>query len=629
MVTRVNGFSGMDIDSMVKSMMATKNLRLDRLNQDKQILQWQRESYREVSSKLYDFRANKLTDKYGASSALNANKSVVSGNTTAVKAEASASATMAEMKVSVEKLAVAKTLETSGLGPGVSRNTTLASLDGVDLSNLSATERAEYDAKKFDITINGVSFKDKFKGATSIASLISVINADAKADVVASYDEATGKLSFASKSGGADGKVVIETPSGSNSIIALFSKRTSIETKGAGTTVTADKKLADLKTLLDGKAPDPGAAAKTYSFSINGEKFEFKDTASIQSILDEINGNPKAKVTASFDQGKLSFATNGGDEIKLGGKSYEFLALFKGAEPVKESATPLTLAKDKDGQDMVGRDAIVEVNGQKINNVRTNTFTINGVQLTMQEETKVNGVDNPVIIKNQTDPDKALETIKGFINDYNTLIESLNSTIRETRYNDFRPLTDENKKEMKESEILAWTEKAQSGMLKNNDIIKSVLSDMRSVITGALGPLSAMGITTGTYSENGKLIIKDEAKLRSMISTNPQAVIDVFQGPVSSPNDGLFDKLSDKASTAIQRISDRSGTNRFTTDITSTFSAENPMGRKLKEYNSRIDTMQRNITTTENRYYKQFAAMEKAMTQLQSQSSSLLSQFGN
>ncbi|WP_340399606.1 flagellar filament capping protein FliD [Paenibacillus sp. FSL H8-0079] len=621
MVTRVNGFSGMNIESMVKSMMATKTLRLDRLNQDKQILQWQRESYREASSKLYDFRSNKLTDKYGASSALNANKSMVSGNTTALRAEASATATMAEMKVSIEKLAVAETRETSGLGPGVSRNTTLATLDGVDLSSLSATERAEYDAKKFDITINGVSFKDKFKGTTSIASLISVINADAKADVIASYDEATGKLSFASKSGGTDGKVDVKTPSDSNSILALFSKKTSVETKGAGATVTADKTLADLKTLLDGKAPEPGAAAKTYSFSINGEKFEFKETTSIQSILNEINGNEKAGVTAGFDEkGKLSFKTKAGiEEIKLGGKSYEFLALFKGAEPAIESDTPLTLVKE-------GINAEVHVNGQKMDNIRTNTFTINGVQLTLQEET---GVNNPVIIKNQTDPDKALETIKGFIDDYNKLIQSLNSTIRETRYNDFRPLTDENKKEMKESEILAWTEKSKSGMLKNNDIIKSVLSDMRSVITGALGPLSAMGITTGSYSENGKLIIKDEAKLKSMISTNPQAVIDVFQGPVSSPNDGLFDKLADKASTAIQRISDRSGTNRFTTDITSTFSAENPMGRKLDEYNKRIATMQRNLTTTENRYYKQFAAMEKAMTQLQSQSSSLLSQFGN
>ncbi|WP_127549087.1 flagellar filament capping protein FliD [Paenibacillus amylolyticus] len=627
MVTRVNGFSGMDIDSMVKSMMATKNLRLDRLNQDKQVLQWQRESYREISSKLYDFRINKLADKYGAPSAMNANKSIVSGNTTAVKAEARASATMAEMKVSVEKLAVAKTLETPGLGQGVSSTTTLASLDGVDLSSLSAVERAEYNAKKFDITINNVSFKDKFTGATSISSLISVINSDAQADVVASYDEATGKLSFASKSGGADGKVDIRTPSGSNSIIALFSKKTSIETKGAGN-VTQDKTLADLKTLLDGKAPEPGAAAKTYSFSINGEKFEFKDTTSIESMVKEINDNTKAKVTASFDQGKLSFVTNGGDEINLGGKSYEFLALFKGAVPFKEGTNALESLKDKDGNEIPGSDAIVKVNGQAINNIRTNTFTINGVQLTLQEETLKNGVDNPVIIKNQTDPDKALETIKGFIDDYNKLIQSLNSTIRETKYSDFRPLTDENKKEMKESEILAWTEKSKSGLLKNNDIIKSVLSDMRSEITKVLGPLSAMGITTGSYSENGKLIIKDEAKLRGIISTNPQAVIDVFQGPVAAPNDGLFDKLADKATTAIQRISERSGTNRFTTDITSTFSAENPMGRQLKEYNSRISTMQRNISTTENRYYKQFAAMEKAMTQLQSQSSSLLAKLG-
>lgn len=200
-----------------------------------------------------------------------------------------------------------------------------------------------------------------------------------------------------------------------------------------------------MKTLLDGKAPEPGAAAKTYSFSINGEKFEFKDTASIQSIVDEITNNAKAGVTASFDdKGKLSFeAKNGIEEIKLGGKSYEFLALFKGAEPLIEDSKSLESLKDSSGNDIPGSNAVVKVNGQSINNIRTNTFTINGVQLTMLEETEAN---NPVIIKNQTDPDKALETIKGFIDDYNKLIESLNSTIRETRYKDFRPLTDENKK---------------------------------------------------------------------------------------------------------------------------------------------------------------------------------------
>ncbi|WP_427052061.1 flagellar filament capping protein FliD [Paenibacillus sp. TC-CSREp1] len=627
MVTRVNGFSGMDIDSMVKSMMATKNLRLDRLNQDKQILQWQRESYRDLSSKLYDFRINKLTTKYGNSSALNANKSVVSGNTTAVKAEASASATTADMKVSVEKLASAKTLETSGLGQGVSRNTFLANLDGVEMSAMNESDLEAYLNKGFDITINGVSFKDKdgnslFNGRTTISSFISTVNSNLQADVFASYDEATGKLSLASRSGGAAGDIKVETPSGKNSLIALFSKKTVIETNGAGSSVTDTQTLGDLQKLKDGKAPEPGAPMKGYSFIINGESFVFSETESISSVISKINGSTKAGVTAAFDQGKLTITANTGNEIKMGGNAYEFLSLFKGAVPFKEDANALTKVKD-------GSDAIVKVNDQSLDNIRTNTFTINGVQLTLQEETLKNGVDNPVIIKNQTDPDKALESIKGFIDDYNNLIKSLNSTIRETKYSDFKPLTEEQKKEMKESEILTWTDKAKSGLLKNNDIIKSVLSDMRSIISEKLGPLNSMGITTGLYSENGKLVIKDEAKLKTALSSNPQAVIDLFQGSDSAPNDGIFDKLADSASVAIQRISDRSGTNRFTTDVTSTFSEENPMGRQLKQYNSRIALMQRNIASTEDRYYKQFAAMEKAMSQMQSQSSSLLAQLGN
>lgn len=144
MVTRINGFSGMDIESMVKSMMATKRVPLDKLNQEKQLLQWQRESYRELSSKLYDFRTNKLITKYGNSTALNANKATVTGNTDAVKATATATANGVEMKVSVTQLAKSATKSTPSLGQGVSSSTSLAALEGVDLSKMSSAETAEY-----------------------------------------------------------------------------------------------------------------------------------------------------------------------------------------------------------------------------------------------------------------------------------------------------------------------------------------------------------------------------------------------------------------------------------------------------------------------------------------------------
>ncbi|MNP84546.1 flagellar capping protein [compost metagenome] len=52
------------------------------------------------------------------------------------------------------------------------------------------------------------------------------------------------------------------------------------------------------------------------------------------------------------------------------------------------------------------------------------------------------------------------------------------------------------------------------------------------------------------------------------------------------------------------------------------------MGRKMKDYNNRILMMQTNLQKTENRYYKQFAAMEAAMNKMQTQSSSLFSSLG-
>ncbi|MEK3918597.1 flagellar filament capping protein FliD [Paenibacillus sp. FSL K6-2393] len=637
MVTRINGFSGMDIESMVKSMMATKRVPLDKLNQEKQLLQWQRESYRELSSKLYDFRTNKLITKYGNSTALNANKATVTGNTDAVKATATATANGVEMKVSVTQLAKSATKSTPSLGQGVSSSTSLAALEGVDLSKMSSAETAEYLQKGFDIKINGVSFTDKdgkslFNGMTSISTLVSTINSNAQANAIASYDEITGKLSIASKTGGEGSDVKIEIPTDSpsptdptktikrNSLLALFSPKTVIETNDLGGGVTNDSTLAELYKLNGGKDPEPGAPAKTYSFVLNGKTLNFNETDKISDVVSKIT-NAGVDAEAEFEDGKLTITAQSGKELKMSGGSYEFMSLFKGTKSYTGGIDTL--------EETAGQDAKVNVNGKDLDNIKSNTFTLNGFQLTLQSVTKgADGVDNPTIIKNQSDPDKALESIKSFIEDYNSLIKALNSKVDETKYRDFKPLTDEQKKELKETEINTWTEKAKSGLLKNDDIIKSVLSEMRQVITDKLGPLSALGITTGNYAENGKLVIANETKLKGMISDNPQLALDLFQGPANAPKEGLFNQLADKVSNAIEKVYQRAGTNRYTTDLTSAFRDENIMGRKMKDYNSRILMMQTNLQRTEDRYYKQFAAMEAAMNKMQTQSSSLFSSLG-
>lgn len=167
MVTRINGFSGMDIDSMVKSMMTAKRVPLDKLNQDKQLLEWKRESYREMNSKLYDFRTNKLTSKYGVSSAMNMQTAVTSGNTTAVQADASATANGIDMAVSVTQLATKAKVETAGGGKMVPASRTVTEMqmiiDGKDPSKLTEDEKKAYADKTYNFSINGVSFTDSNK----------------------------------------------------------------------------------------------------------------------------------------------------------------------------------------------------------------------------------------------------------------------------------------------------------------------------------------------------------------------------------------------------------------------------------------------------------------------------------
>lgn len=623
MVTRINGFSGMDIDSMVKSMMAAKRVPLDKLNQDKQILQWTRESYREMNSKLYDFGTNKLTLKYGLSSALNAQKAVLSGNTTALKAEATANATGQEMAVKVTKLATRTTYETAGLGQGIPATTSLAALDGVDLGSMRGLDMEEYLKKGFDISINGETFKDKdgkslFNGMTSISTLVATINSSAKANAIASYDEITGKLTIASKTGGKDGAVVMGSPASSNTVLGLFTTKKVVETnKLEG--VSQDTTLTQLTNMRNGSALTDDEV-KDITFSINGKEFTFKGSEKISDVLTKINEGNAAKVAATFENGVLKLTgivDNPGNPegaVKLSGNSYGFMKLFN--EMKSNPADDNSITKKFDGEN-----AEVEINGKPIKDVTSNTFTINGVQLTLLELTKDN---EPVIIKTQTDSAKAVESIKNFVDDYNSLILALNSKIDEAKYRDFRPLTDAQKAEMKEADVKTWTEKAQSGLLKNDDIIKSVLSEMRSIISDKLGPLSTLGITTGNYMSNGKLVINEE-KLSKAINENPQLALDLFQGPASAPKEGIFDKMAEKITGAIEKISERAGTNRYSMDLTSTFKEESVMGKKLKLYNSRISVMTTMLNNTETRYYKQFSAMETAMNKLQSQSNSLFS----
>lgn len=498
MPVRINGFSGMDIDGLVKQLMTAKRVPLDKLNQQKTVLQWQRDSYREMNSKIFDFRTNKLTDRFNRASAMNTWNASVSGDTDAIKAEATANATGVPMTVKVVTVATKTTITSNaqlvadGEDKVVKLSTTLGALNGYDKSKSPET---------FKLTINKAELS--FSSTDTISSVISKINSS-NANVTASFDEVSGKLSFIAKEYGSKADITVKED---------------------------DYKPADSVKMLD---------------------------------LLHINLNEKK-------EGK-------GSEIE-----------------VTTAAGNQTFTSDT-----------------------SNTFTVNGVILTALKVTS----GNPSVITTKTDPTKAVDTLKAFVQSYNDLISLLNDKVGEEKYRNFLPLTDEQKANMKESEITAWEAKAKSGLLKNDDILKDTITAMRSIITNNMGNLSVIGITTGSYSDGGKINL-DEDKLKVALQNNPQQVTDLFQGTVTSPKSGIFSKVSDAMTSTLQKFSDRAGTNRFSGDLSSAFKDESVMGKQMKGYSSRISDLMKRLDDAETRYYKQFSAMETAMSKLQSQSASL------
>ncbi|WP_244444644.1 flagellar filament capping protein FliD [Paenibacillus camerounensis] len=490
MVLRVNGLtSGMDIDSIVKELMTAKRQPLDKLNQSKTLLQWQRDSYRDINSKLVDFKMNKLSD-WNKGAQMNSQQAVVSGNTSAVKAEASANANGVEMSVTVTQLATRSSAESSSL---------------VDTSNKKATTSTKLT------DLNGSTFTNKIKinnveieltNKDTISTLMGKIN-NSDAKVKATFDEVSGKLTITS--------------------------------------------------TLDGKN-------------------EYLDSSKMDNSI----------------------------------KSLLNLTTFEGA---KEAIVSIKSSKQGSA------DTAVEYKSA------TNSLTVNGVTLTLLAKSDAS---NPSTISTIPSADKTVETIKSFIETYNSLISTMSTKVGEEKYRDYQPLTDEQKSGMKEADITLWESKAKSGLLKNDSILQTVISDLRSVISKNMGSLSGMGITAGQYYEGGKIYL-DESKLRQALSTDPQKVTELFQGSSVNPDGGIFTQMSTSVEKALNNIVTKAGTSKFTTDLSATYKTESVMGRLLKDYNSRIDSLTDRLTDIETRYYKQFTAMETAMSKYNSQSSSLSS----
>ena len=260
-----------------------------------------------------------------------------------------------------------------------------------------------------------------------------------------------------------------------------------------------------------------------------------------------------------------------------------------------------------------GTNAVYTVNGIS-QETASNKFSVSGYTVEVKAKT-----DSSVSISSTTDTDKIVDKVKEFIETYNGLIKDLNTRVSEKRNIDYAPLTDAQKAEMTEAEITKWEEKAKAGLLKGDSNINTALSSMRSTIatfgSGTQDMLYKIGITTTkTWSDNGKLELNED-KLRAAIEQDPDVVSRIFTGEGTTDGKGLVGKLRDSAQTAVKNIEKTAGKS------TSTSVTSYTLGKSISDLDTKISDWKDRLKDIEERYWKQFSAMETAIQKANSQSS--------
>lgn len=528
---RITGLAtGLDIDSIVKQLMQVQRIPLDKLEQKKQILEWQRDDYRSINtaiSALRDLTFNMTLQgtylKYKAD--VTATPQSTNGNAGAVSATPGASAVEGSYTITVNNLAKPASVYSTSSSVS-SDKTTLKSQFGLT-STFSFQLQVNDASTSTTYTWNSITI-DPTK--TSIYDIVNMINnaKDSSGNslgLTASYDSALDKFIISTKNTGVNLQLTVTDVQGTFMTGTLGLTSNNVVTRGSGS-LTA------------------GGSDASYSYT-----------------------NKQIGLSVN----NLTSHTN---TVTINGTTYNLLAL---------GSADVTIKKDTDA---------------------------------------------------------IYQSIKDFIDKYNSTIDTIYKKYTEPRYPDYLPLTDDQKQQLTDTQQQQWTEKAKSGLLKGDDMLDSIMANMRRIMSATVGDSSftyrtmyQIGLSTSSYwiDKTGKIII-DEAKLKDAINNNLDAVIKLFTNPFPKDSNGkvisdrkseggLAVQLKDYLDSAIKLLKDKAGTSDILYD-------NSLMSQQIQQYNQKISDMQARLTDIENRYYEQFTRLETAMQQMNAQSAWLAQQLG-
>jgi len=421
-----------------------------------------------------------------------------------------------------------------------------------------------------------------------------------------------------------------QTVTSSDSRVAVSSGGTSTRTDFVISEAKIVTSAKPAMVSIDNKGAGVGSTGFTFNLTTQvsgGDPSTKSITLTANKTLDEA----VAEINKSSSETNVRASNVGGSLV--------FTAVNAGESTITIEGVPTSFGTINSTEGAKAEAGSVTINGIQIA-ISSNKFTYEGVTFDLKGNISAT-TDTPIGIQVGSDTDAAFNSIKTFVDKYNELIEDLNGQLSEKRYRDYQPLSDEQKKELSEKEVELWEEKAKSGLLTNDSTIRSFLTETRNsltsmVETGEFNSLRDIGITSSTnYRDNGKLVLNED-KLKGVLQTNLADVRTLFAGKATGETDssttvtdknmhansGFGWRMYDRVNLAIKQLGTLAGSPNSAVDTQST------IAKQLKNIDASIDRETQKVQAYEERMWRQFTAMEKALSQMNSQSSWLYQQMG-
>lgn len=621
---RITGmYSGLDVDKLVKDLTKAEQIKVDKLNKEKQIIQWKQEAYRDIVNMFKVFK-----DKYF--DILSPNR--INSTNTFLKSEVK---TLLNGMPS-DVVTVSRTYNNNS-NIQISNITQLATKDtwNGDQTNIQGIKTNGLNIE--DIKLNGLEFELSINSNSKVISLgsdelFNVTNVDSLKDIL--------NTKISSAFGSDYDNVVSLTLNNelnfnlAGNTIKLFevegNEQGFINIGLYNGISNEDYKIKSIRELFD------ITNDSLSNISINNKNdFNIKETDTLQEVLEKMN-NSSAKVDLSYNSLSDRFFLTSKNEGSVNNISLneDALNFFK------------KLGIEDNENRKQGQNAKLIVDGVEI--VKdSNSFDINGISVNLNKI--YDGSNGNIEITSNINSDKTIENIKSFVSDYNNIIDTLNKKLSEKKNYNYEPLTTSQKEEMSEKEIEKWEIKAKEGILNDSRELRNILTNMKTSlyqsVEGTNTTLFNIGITSSSNKEEyGKLKI-DEKKLEKALNENYNEVEKLF----TQMSEYSYDDISNKA----KRYNQNGITNRIYDILNDNIRVfrdsngykgslielagiendasfnQNNISTRLKYYDERINKMTQNLYKKEESYYMQFSRLETMLSKLNSQSAWLNQQFYN